>query len=334
MNAHSESESDACPVTLATIREAAERLRPWARRTPVLTSRLLDRWIGARVFLKCESFQRVGAFKFRGAMNAILRLSEPERRRGVVTHSSGNHAQALALAGALAKVPVTVVMPTNAPAVKRAATEGYGARIVPCAPTQADREATVERLIAERGHVLIHPYDDWRIIAGAGTAALELIEEAGPLDALLAPVGGGGLMSGSCLAAEGLDPRIRRIGAEPAGADDARRSLETGQMQPSIEPRTVADGLRTSLCGKTFGVLRRSLERIVTVEDGATIEATRFLWERLKIVVEPSAAVPIAALANRSIPDLEDRRVGVILSGGNLDLEPFFQPLNERWATR
>ena len=313
-------------VTTDDIRAAADRLAPWVHRTPVLTSRTLDARCGGSVFVKCENLQRIGAFKFRGAMNALLQLSEAERARGVVTHSSGNHAQALALAGALLKIPACVVMPTTAPAVKRAATEGYGARIVPCRPTLADREATVARLIAEEGYTLIHPYDDWRIIAGQATAAWELLDQVESLDAVIAPVGGGGLLSGTALAVKGRSPSTAVLGAEPAAADDALRSLLSGSIQPSHDPRTIADGLRTSLGERGFAVIRRHVDAILTVEETEILEAMRFLWERMKIVVEPSGSVaPAAALRGRW--NATGRRVGVILSGGNVDLGPFFEGL-------
>lgn len=319
------------PVGIEDVREAARRLEPWAHRTPVLTCSAIDRRAGAPVFLKCENLQRVGAFKFRGAMNAVLQLSEEERRRGVVTHSSGNHAQAIALAGRLAGVPACVVMPRTAPAVKRAATEGYGARVVPCEPTVEDRERTVDRLVEEHGYVLVHPFNDWRVIAGAGTAALELIEQAGPLDVIMAPVGGGGLMAGTCLAASGAMPEARLVGAEPTRADDARRSLQVGSILPSDDPRTMADGLRTSLGPRTFAVLSRHLERIVTAEEPEILEAMRFVWERMNLIIEPSCAVPVAALLAGRVPEVEGRRVGVILTGGNVDLDPMFRALADRW---
>ena len=326
-----EPASAAVPIGFDEVRRAAERLGRWAHRTPVLTCSAIDRRCGASVFLKCENLQRVGAFKFRGAMNAVSQLSDDERRRGVVTHSSGNHAQAIALAASLAGVPSCVVMPRSAPGVKRAATEGYGALVVPCEPTLADREGTVDRLIDERGYSLIHPYDDWRVIAGAGTAALELLEQAGPLDVVMAPVGGGGLMAGTCLAASGASAGTRLVGAEPSNADDARRSIESGAIQPSEDPRTVADGLRTSLGRKPFAVLGRHLERIVTASEAEILDALRFVWERAKIVIEPSSAVPVAALLSGRVPGIEGKRIGVILTGGNVDLEPMFASLSERW---
>ncbi len=314
------------------IAEAAGRLAPWAHRTPVVTSRTLDERCGASVFLKCENLQRVGAFKFRGAMNAVLQLGEADRRSGVVTHSSGNHAQALALAGRLAGVPVCVVMPRTAPAVKRAATEGYGARVVTCEPTLADREATVERLMASDGYALVHPFDDWRVIAGQGTAARELFEQAGPLDILMAPVGGGGLLAGSALAAEADGRGCRVVGAEPLAADDAKRSLESGVIQPSPDPKTVADGLRTALGQRPFSVLRRLGIGVVTATEAEILDATRFAFERLKLVVEPSAAVPLAALmAGRLGPEARGRRIGLIISGGNVEVEALFRDLAAKW---
>jgi threonine dehydratase len=318
------------PIGLEDIEQAARRLAPWAHRTPVMTSRTLDERAGASVFLKCENLQRVGAFKFRGAMNALLKLDEARKASGVVTHSSGNHAQALALAGQLLGVPVTIVMPRTAPAVKRAATEGYGARIVLCEPTLASRESTVAAEIAAHGFTLVHPFDDWDVIAGQGTAALELLEQAGPLDVVVTPVGGGGLLSGTALAVKGCSRGTRVIGAEPANADDARRSLESGSIQPSHDPKTIADGLRTSLSARTFAVISRHVDAIVTATEAEIIDATRFVWERIKIVLEPSSAVAVAPLLNGRLA-VEGLRVGVILSGGNVDVESFFRMLAERW---
>ena len=318
-------------VTLDDIRAAAGRISHDAHRTPVLTSRTLDERCGGSVFLKCENFQRVGAFKFRGAMNAVLLLTESQRLRGVVTHSSGNHAQALALAGTLAGVPVCVVMPRTAPAVKREATEGYGAKIVPCEPTLADREATVNRLIAEHGYELVHPYDDWRVIAGQGTAAYELHDQVGPLDAIVVPCGGGGLLSGTAIAMRGLSPRTSVFGAEPASADDARRSLAEGRIVPSDDPKTIADGLRTSLGERDFAVIRAHVDGIVTATEAEILDAMRFVWERVKIVIEPSCAVPVAAILNGQV-QARGRRIGVILSGGNVDLGPMFAALAAKIA--
>lgn len=308
---------------------ARELLEPWAHRTPVLTSRTLDALTGAKVFLKCENLQRGGAFKFRGAMHAILNLTESERARGVVTHSSGNHAQALALAGQLSGVRVCVVMPSSAPEVKRAATAGYGATIVTCEPTLEARERTVARLIDQEGYALVHPFDDWRVIAGQSTAAAELIEQAGPLDVLIVPIGGGGLAAGSALALRESSPATRLVGAEPAAADDAKRSLASGSIEPSGDPKTIADGLRTSLGKRPFSIISHHVSEIVTATDRELIDAMRFVWERLKIVIEPSSAVVVAPLLARAI-DLEGKRVGAILSGGNVDLGEVFSALLKR----
>ncbi len=308
------------------IRAAAERLAPWVHRTPVLTSRTLNERCGGSIFLKCENFQRVGAFKFRGALNALLQLSAAERQAGVVTHSSGNHAQALALAGKLTGVPVCVVMPDTAPSVKRAATEGYGAKVIPCEPTQEARESTVADLIAQHGYTLIHPYNNWNVIAGAGTAAWELLDQAGPLDLILTPCGGGGLLSGSALAALEKSPRTEVIGVEPANADDARRSLERGTIQPAGNPQTIADGLRTSLGEKPFSIISRHVEAILTAEETEIVEALRFVWERLKIIIEPSCAVPLVPILNEKL-EVQGKRVGVILTGGNVDLNPYFEAI-------
>jgi threonine dehydratase len=314
-------------IGLGDVRQAAERLAPWAHKTPVTTSKALDDRTGASLYLKCENFQRVGAFKFRGAMNAVLQLGETARSTGVITHSSGNHAQALALAGRLTGVPVTVVMPHNAPAVKRSATQGYGARIVFCEPTFASRESTVAAEIEQHGYTLVHPFNDWNVIAGQGTAALELLAEAGALDLVICPVGGGGLLAGTALAVEGHSPPVRVIAAEPANADDARRSLETGTIQSCADPNTIADGLRTTSVGeRTFAVIARRVERIVAVTDAETLDAMRFVWERVKIVIEPSSAVALAPLFSGTL-DVRGLRVGVIISGGNVDLEPFFRGL-------
>ena len=313
--------------TLADIRAAAERIRPYAHRTPVLTCASLDREVGARVFLKCENLQRVGAFKFRGACNAVFSLSEAEAARGVVCHSSGNHAQALALAARLRGVQAHIVMPNNAPGVKKAAVAGYGGQITFCEPTLAAREATQAEVVARTGATIVHPYNDARVIAGAGTAALELLQEHPELDVVLAPVGGGGLLSGTAIAVKGLAPAIRVIAAEPALADDAFRSLAAGRILPSEHPRTIADGLLTSLGELNFPIIQERVERIVTVSEAGIVAAMKFVWERAKLVIEPSAAVPVALLWERRI-DLTGLRVGVILSGGNVDLDklPWQEP--------
>jgi threonine dehydratase len=318
------------PPTLESIRLAAERLAPWIHRTPVLSSRTLDGICGGSVVLKAENFQKVGAFKFRGAMNALLNLDDDARGRGVVTHSSGNHAQALARAGQLLGVPVTVVMPRTAPAIKRAATEGYGATVVSCEPTLAARESTVADQVERHGYRLVHPFDDWRVIEGQATAAWELLDQAGPLDMVIAPVGGGGLLSGTALTVKGRSPSTRVIGAEPKNADDAQRSLASGRIEPSHDPQTVADGLRTSLGTRTLSVIREHVDAIVTATEAEILDAMRFVWERFKIVIEPSSSVPVAPVLTGALP-VEGLKVGIIISGGNVDLGPFFQSLAAKW---
>jgi threonine dehydratase len=305
---------------LQAIRAAAERIRPYAHRTPVLTCSSLDSMAEAELFFKCENLQKVGAFKFRGAANTVFSLSDQEASRGVATHSSGNHAQALALAARLRGIPAHIVMPENSPKVKVAAVRGYGARIVFCPPTQADREQTLEQVVAETGATFIHPYNNPGIIAGQGTCALELLEQVADLDIVMAPVGGGGLLSGTALSCAYLRPEVRVIAAEPKGADDAFRSVRDGRIYPSENPQTVADGLRTSLGTLTFPIIRRYVQRIVTVEEQSILAAMRHIWERMKILIEPSAAVPFAAILEGGI-QARGKRVGIILSGGNLDLD-------------
>jgi threonine dehydratase len=302
------------------VRQAAERLRGVAHRTPVATSRTLDERLGARLFLKCENLQRMGAFKFRGAYNSVAQLGPDERARGVLAYSSGNHAQAIALACRLLGARATIVMPDNAPAAKRLATEGYGARVVSYDRAREKREEIAERMQREGGQVLIPPYDHEEVIAGQGTAALELIEEAGELDLLLAPCGGGGLLSGSALAARALLPRCRVIGVEPELADDATRSFRSGTLQTVHNPPTIADGARTPSLGTlTFPLVRANVDDMTTVPDEALVRAMRFVWERMKLVVEPTGVLGLAAaLAGRV--DVRGLRVGVILSGGNVDL--------------
>lgn len=317
-------------VSLETIRQAAGRIAPYSEITPVLTSRSLDQASGAQVFLKCENFQKVGAFKFRGAMNAVLSLDESQKSRGVITHSSGNHGQALARAGQLLGVPVCVVMPNTAPAVKRRATEDFGAKVVLCEPTLAAREGTVKSLMDQSGYELVHPFNDWRVIAGQGTAVLELMEQAGPLDAVITPVGGGGLVSGTAIAVKSLYPETLVIGAEPALADDAMRSLKSGKIESSGDPKTMADGLRTSLGEKNFEVILKYVDQIVTATEVEMLAAMRFVWERFKIIIEPSCAVPVAPLLHRNI-DLTGKRVGVIITGGNVDLDPIFDALQAKF---
>lgn len=311
------------PVTLDDVLDAAARLKGVAHRTPVLRSRTLDTLVGAEVHLKCENFQRVGAFKFRGAYNAASRLTPEQLTRGIAAFSSGNHAQAVALAARELGTTAVIVMPEDAPASKRAATEGYGAEIVTYDRYTGDREAIAQALAAERGLALIPPYDHPHVMAGQGTAALELLEDAGELGALLTPVGGGGLIAGSATAAKGRYPGIRMIGVEPEAGDDTRRSLEAGRRISIPVPRTIADGQALDRPGElTFSVNRRLVDEIALVSDDEIRAAMRFAFERLKIVVEPSGATPLAALLSGRVGDLPDR-VGVIVSGGNVDAERF-----------
>ncbi len=307
-------------VSFDDIRAAATRIAGRVHRTPVLTCGAVDDRAGASLFFKCENFQKVGAFKMRGATNAVLCLSEAEAARGVATHSSGNHAQALALAARDRGVPAFIVMPTSAPAVKRAAVAGYGAEIIPCEPTLAAREQTLAAVVERTGAAFIHPYDNEQVIAGQGTAALELLTEVPDLEIVMAPVGGGGLLAGTALATQALAPRARVIAGEPLGADDAARSLAAGRIIPSHDPRTVADGLLTSLGERNFPIIRERVAAIWTVDDEAIVAAMRLIWERMKIVVEPSAAVCLAALFAKP-EEVAGRRVGIILSGGNVDLD-------------
>lgn len=308
------------PPALEDIREAARRIQPYIHRTPVWTNQSLNEKVGAQVFLKCENLQRVGAFKFRGACNAVFSLSPAEAARGVATHSSGNHAQALALAARLRGIPAYIVMPENAPAVKKAAVAGYGGHITFCEPNLPAREATLDRVVEQTGATAVHPYNDERVIAGQGTAALELLEEVPDLDVIIAPVGGGGLLSGTTIAATEVRPGLRVIAGEPEMADDAYRSLQAGEILPSIQPKTIADGLLTSLGTLTFPIIRERVEQIVTVSEPGIIDSMRFIWERVKLIIEPSAAVAVGVLWERKI-DLRGLKVGVILSGGNVDLE-------------
>jgi len=310
------------PVTYDDVAAAAARLEGVAHRTPVATSRLFDELTGAQAFFKCENLQRMGAFKFRGAYNALSQLDADARRRGVVAFSSGNHAQAVALAGQLLGVPRVIVMPADAPAVKVAATRAYGAEVVfyDRAAGQS-REDVAAKIAKERGSVLVPPFDHAHVIAGQGTAAKELIEDIGALDDLYVPTGGAGLLSGSAIAAMHLSPGIRVIGVEPAGGDDAARSFRTRTLQRVEDPQTIADGARTQSLGSlTFPLVLRHVSDIITVTDGEIVQAMRFLWERMKLVVEPTGALAVAGVMSGAIP-VRDRRVGIILSGGNVDLK-------------
>ena len=306
-------------VTIADIQQAAERIKPYAHRTPVITNESLNQRVGAQVFLKCENLQMVGAFKFRGACNAVYSLNEEEAKHGVCTHSSGNHAQALALAARMRGIPAYIVMPNNAPQVKKDAVAGYGGQITFCEPTLEARESTLERIRLDTGATVVHPYNNERVIIGQGTAVLELLDSIPDLDVVIAPVGGGGLLSGTSIAAKGLKPNIRVIAAEPEMADDAYRSIKEGKIIPSVQPKTIADGLLTSLGTLTFPIIQQNVEQIVTVSEQGIIDSMKFVWERAKIIIEPSAATVIAVLWEKKI-DLSGLKVGVILSGGNVDL--------------
>ncbi|MGP3926972.1 MULTISPECIES: threo-3-hydroxy-L-aspartate ammonia-lyase [unclassified Streptomyces] len=317
--------ADTPPVTFDDIRDAAERLKGVAHRTPVLRSRTLDRLVGAETFLKCENFQRIGAFKFRGAYNAISRLSPAQLSRGVAAYSSGNHAQAVALAAREAGSTAVIVMPEDAPPSKVAATAGYGAEIVTYDRYTGDRVAIGEQLAAERGLALIPPYEHPHVIAGQGTVGLELMEEAGELDALLTPVGGGGLMAGCATAATALAPRIRMIGVEPEAGDDTKRSLEAGHRVSIPVPRTIADGQALQTPGElAFSINQRLLEDVLLVSDDEILAAMRLAFERLKIVIEPSGATALAALLAGKLDPLPPR-VGVVISGGNIGLPRFLE---------
>ncbi|MBS0578311.1 MAG: pyridoxal-phosphate dependent enzyme [Proteobacteria bacterium] len=302
------------------IQQAQARIAGRVSLTPVLTSTTLDELSGARLYFKCETFQKAGAFKARGAVNAVFALSDAEARRGVATHSSGNHAAALARAAALRGIPAYIVMPDNSPQAKRAAVERYGGRITYCAPTLAAREAAAAELVASTGAAFIHPYDNLMVMAGQGTAAAEFLGQVPQLEAIVCPVGGGGLLSGTAVAAKSLRPGIRVLGAEPAGADDAARSFETGRLQPAPVPHTIADGLRGALAERTFAEIRAHVDGITRVSEESILESMRALWEVLKIIVEPSGAVPYAAV-RRGHAGLAGQHVGVVLTGANLDLD-------------
>ena len=306
--------------TLDDVRAAAQRIEPYVHRTPVFTSAYLDAESGARLFFKCENLQKVGAFKMRGATNFVLQLSSAQADRGVVTHSSGNHGQAVAAAARVREVAATVVMPRSSAAVKRAAVAGYGARVVPCADGDQARAAAAQRVVEQEGATLIHPYGHPHIVAGQGTLALELLEQVADLDAVVAPIGGGGCLSGISVAVRGLRPQTAVFGAEPERADDAARSLAAGRILPSVQPDTVADGLRTSLAPLTFSLLRTHGVQILTVSEEQIVAAMRSIWMRMKLVVEPSAAVSLAAVLAYAA-QFRGRRIGVVLTGGNVDLE-------------
>ena len=305
---------------LAAIRAARERIAGLVHRTPVLTCAGLDAEIGARLAFKCENLQKVGAFKARGAVNAVLSLSDAEARRGVVTHSSGNHGAALAYAALRRGIPAWIVMPENAAKPKQENVRRFGATIRLCAPNVAARETACADVLHETGAVLVHPFDDARVIAGQGTAALELIEEVPDLDIVIAPVGGGGLLSGTAIAVKSSRHGVRVYGAEPANADDAARSFRSGRVEPLPPTTTIADGLRTTLSARTLAALRTHVDAIGVAHEATIVGAMRMMWERMKIIVEPSSAVPLACLLDGTL-DVRGQRVGIILTGGNVDLD-------------
>lgn len=304
---------------LETILTAHRRIAPYIHRTPVFTCASLAERAGAELYFKGENLQKTGSFKARGATNAVFSLTPEEAARGVVTHSSGNHAAAVALAARLRGIPAWIVIPSNAPRVKRGAVEAYGGRVTECEPTLASREAVAREIQARTGATLIHPYNDLRVIAGQATAAVEFLEDVPDLEVILAPVSGGGLLSGTAIAAKSLGPALRVIGAEPRNADDAYRSLASGRLEPAAKTETIADGLRATLCELTLQILRERVDEIVIASEEEIVAAMRLVWERMKLVIEPSAAVPVAPVIGRRI-HAESRKVGIILSGGNVDL--------------
>ncbi len=299
---------------------AHQRITPFIHRTPVLSSTRLNRLVNAELLFKCENFQKGGSFKARGAFNVVHSLDHRQLQNGLVTHSSGNHAAAVALAAASRQAKAHVVMPENASLAKKSAVRSYGGILIECPPTLAARERCAQKVLAETNGLFLHPYDDKGIIAGQGTAALELIEETGQLDAVLCPVGGGGLLAGVAIVSRALQPKTAVVAAEPAGADDAKRSFESGHLVPQTDPNTMADGLLTSLGTLNFAIIQRKVDRILTVSEANIVRAMRLIWQYLKIVIEPSSAVPLGALLEHPC-DLKGARVGVILTGGNVDLD-------------
>lgn len=310
-------------ITRSDIEQAHDRIKNYIHRTPVLTCSAIDELAGCSIFFKCENFQKVGAFKARGAMNAALSLSNEQGKKGLATHSSGNHAQAIARAGKILNTPAYIVMPRTAPLIKKKGVEGYGGKIFECEPTLQARESTLAEVIAQTGATEIHPFDNYDVIKGQATAAKELFEEVQQLDIVMAPVGGGGLLSGTSLAAKYFSPGTRVIAGEPEGADDAHRSMKSGKIEKS-QANTIADGLLTNLSEKTFAIIREHVQEVLTTNDKEIIDAMRLIWERMKIIVEPSCAVPLAALLKNK-DKFKGKRVGIILSGGNVDLEKIAQ---------
>ena len=306
--------------TIEDVIKAYETVRKYARRTPVLTSRSVNAILNADIYFKCENFQRGGAFKFRGASNAVFSLTDDEAKRGVTTHSSGNHAAGLALAASIRGIPSYIVMPENAPAIKKKAVESYGGKITFCKPTQKDREDALNQVQMKTGSVFIHAYNNFNVICGQGTASLELLGDYPDMDIVIAPVGGGGLLSGTLTYTKGFNPAIKVYGTEPLNADDAFRSLRDKTIYPSINPNTIADGLRTALCELTYTIISAKCDGILTVTEEGIISAMRMIWERMKIIIEPSSAVPVAAMMEHP-RYFAGKKVGIIISGGNVDLE-------------
>jgi len=307
-------------VTYQDICQAHERIKPFIHRTPILTSRIINELVGAELYFKCENFQKGGAFKARGAFNAVHSLSQDQLTKGLVTHSSGNHAAALALACASRKAKATVVMPSNSPTPKKLAVAGYGATIVECEPTLAAREATANKILDETQGTFLHPYDNDQVIAGQGTAAKEMIEDGPAFDIVMCPVGGGGLLAGTAISVKELLPHAKVIAAEPLGADDAKRSFDAGHIIPQVQAKTIADGLLTSVGERNFAIMQDKVDEVLTVKEENIIKAMRLIWQHMKVVIEPSSAVPLACLLEHKL-DLSGKKVGIILTGGNVDLE-------------
>jgi threonine dehydratase len=304
--------------SFSDIQEAHKRIKPFIHRTPVLSSRQLNRLFDCEIFFKCENFQKVGAFKFRGATNAVQLLTADQKKRGVITHSSGNHAAALSLAAAISGIKAYIVMPETAPVVKKNAVEGYGAKITFCKPTLEAREETCRTIMERNGSTLIHPYDNFNIICGQGTAALELLDEKPDIDIVIAPIGGGGLMSGTSTCVKGINNKIKVIGAEPLNADDAFRSFKSGKLIPSVNPLTIADGLLTSLSQLTFSVIMKNTDDIFTAREESIIDSMLLVWERMKIIIEPSSAI-VLAIIKENPGYFREKKIGLIISGGNVD---------------
>jgi threonine dehydratase len=313
--------------TQLEIEDAATRIANFVHRTPIMTCKSIDEIAGCEIFFKCENLQKVGAFKMRGASNAVLQLTPGQKAKGVATHSSGNHAQALALSAKMAGCKAYIVMPSNAPAVKKAAVEGYGATIIECEPTLKARESNLARVVKETGATFIHPYDNYSIIAGQATAAKEVFEEIQNLDIIMCPVGGGGLLAGTCLSASHFSPETKIYAAEPTGANDAWQSLSSGTLVPSVNPQTIADGLLTSLGKRNWPIIQKHTSDILLADDLEISSAMQLIWERSKLIVEPSGAVPLAAvLANKKL--FSGKKIAIILSGGNVGLHDINDIIN------